>query len=1360
MRRRPRPFSRRFVLEVLEAREVLNFTPLSAVPVGTSPTSLALGDFNRDGKIDMAVANLDDNDVSIKLGDGAGGFSGSTPVAVGNGPITVATGDFNCDGILDLAVANANDNTVSVRLGDGSGGFSGSTNVSVGVTPVYVALGDFNGDGKLDLATANTGAGTVSIRLGDGAGGFSGSTEVSVGAGPRCVAVGDFNRDGILDLAAANAFSSTVSVRLGDGLGGFSGSTDVSVGSFPFSVTLADFNRDGILDFATANASANTVSVRLGDGLGGFSGSTDVSVGSGPRSVVAADFDGDGILDLAASDFGGAAVSVRMGNGLGGFSGSTEVSVGNSPFFLTAGDVTGDGKADLLVANEANSTVSVLRNDYTWTPPSSYTSGPVTVGTTPYAAAIGDFNRDGIPDIAIANYSDSTVSIRLGVGDGTYTNASDVSVDTFPYAIAVADFNRDGKLDIATASSYVGGTVSIRLGDGTGGFTGTTNAPIANTAVGIAVGDFNNDGIPDIVAANGGSANASVLLGVGDGTFGAATNVAVGSQPNSVSVGDFNGDGNLDFAVPLNGGTVSIRLGDGTGGFTNAADVNAGSQATSVGVGDFNRDGILDLAISNYGPDTVSIRLGVGDGTFTGTTDVSVGTDPISIAVGDFNRDGILDFATANYNFSGGSLSLRMGVGDGTFTGTTNLSSGPGPVHIAVADLNRDGVLDIVSPNSTTTTLNVLLGAAATQVNVTGATAYYSASGQSVTLTATAVGQTTGSISFVVKQGSTFFGAATPGSVDSNGVATVSYDLPAGTPAGSYTIEATYLGSPAGLGTGSLTISNATTSTSLATNGPTTYGDDMVLTATVAVTNGGFDLAGQTVNFYEGATLLGSGTVALVGAAYRASYTVTGGLPAGAHTQVNASLAAVTNLDASGSGNVSHTVNTRTLFVTADNQTMVYGGTMPGLSYTVSGLANGEIAPAVLIGNVTTAATASSNAGDYPITQGTLTLISLNYTLSFTPGTFSITKAPLTITADSFTRYFGKPNPTLTGTITGLVNGDTSSAISGLAYSTPATISSLPATYAITPSGTTANYNITFVPGTLQVLVRPVVAVGASAGSLPLVSYYDADGVQHTFPAYINKYTAGVYVATGDLNGDGVSDIVTSSGNVEPEIKVFSGKDLRLLAHFHAGASAFVACADVLRLGAPQIIVGSRYGAGSLVQLIDMRSGTPRLARAIRAFGPGYSWGVTVAGDDGVLVAGTILGNAVRVFSGANLQTVRDLAPWETGYTGGVTVAASGGLLAVGKRIGAGDVNVYDLTSLTYEATVHTQSTTPATSVPAGQRGGVRVAWTQQADASWTLVTGSGPGWPAQTQLYAAASWTLIDHHTEMGGTLNGLWVG
>ena len=240
----------------------------------SSPVSVTTGDFNGDGKLDFAAANSSSRSVSIRLGDGLGGFSGTTNVAVGSSPLSVTTGDFNGDGKLDFAAANSSSNTVSIRLGDGLGGFSGTTNVSVGRNPNSVTTGDFNGDGKLDFAATNWDSGTVSIRLGDGLGGFSGTTEIAVGSIPQFVTTGDFNGDGKLDFAAA---SNGISIRLGDGAGNFSVATDVAVGSFPYSVTTGDFNGDGKLDFAAAS---NGISIRLGDGAGNFSVATDVAVGS------------------------------------------------------------------------------------------------------------------------------------------------------------------------------------------------------------------------------------------------------------------------------------------------------------------------------------------------------------------------------------------------------------------------------------------------------------------------------------------------------------------------------------------------------------------------------------------------------------------------------------------------------------------------------------------------------------------------------------------------------------------------------------------------------------------------------------------------------------------------------------------------------------------------------------------------------------------------------------------------------------------------------------------------------------------------------------------------------------------------
>ena len=353
--------------------------------VGSVPASVAIGDFNGDGKQDLAIANANSNTVSIRLWDGVGGFSGSTEVSVGSGPISVAIGDFNGDGKQDLAVANQNSNTVSIRLGDGMGGFSGSTEVSVRSHPLSVAIGDFNGDGKQDLAVANENFQTVSIRLGDGMGGFSGSTEVLVDSAPYSVAIGDFNGDGKQDLAIAHGspYFGTVSIRLGDGLGGFSGSTEVLVDSAPYSVAIGDFNGDGKQDLAVANVGSGTVSIRLGDGLGGFSGSTEVSVGSGPQSVAIGDFNGDGKQDLATANAYSDTVSIRLGDGVGGFSGSTEVSVGSVPNSVAIGDFNGDGKQDLATANAGSNTVSILLGVCLDTYTVTYDGNGNTGGTAP-----------------------------------------------------------------------------------------------------------------------------------------------------------------------------------------------------------------------------------------------------------------------------------------------------------------------------------------------------------------------------------------------------------------------------------------------------------------------------------------------------------------------------------------------------------------------------------------------------------------------------------------------------------------------------------------------------------------------------------------------------------------------------------------------------------------------------------------------------------------------------------------------------------------------------------------------------------------------------------------------------------------
>ncbi|OUJ71096.1 hypothetical protein BXP70_22530 [Hymenobacter crusticola] len=336
--------------------------------VGSTPSSIATGDVDGDGDLDLLAANLDGNTASVRLNNGSGAFSGSQEVSVGRGPVHVVLGDVDGDGDLDLATANSRDYTVSVRLNNGSGTFAGRANVSVGNTPHALVLGDVDGDGDLDLLAANytvdnnSYASTVSVRLNNGLGEFSGSQDVFVGTRPTGLILGDVDNDGDLDLLTANSNKSTASLRFNDGSGTFSGSTDVEVGSNPEAIALGDLDHDGDLDLLVANPALNLVSIHLNNGLGSFSGNQQVAVGANPHSLVLHDLDGDGDLDLATVSSSTNGASIRLNNGTGTFSGSQEVAIGTAPYGLAFGDVDGNGTLDLLAANSGTNTASVRLN--------------------------------------------------------------------------------------------------------------------------------------------------------------------------------------------------------------------------------------------------------------------------------------------------------------------------------------------------------------------------------------------------------------------------------------------------------------------------------------------------------------------------------------------------------------------------------------------------------------------------------------------------------------------------------------------------------------------------------------------------------------------------------------------------------------------------------------------------------------------------------------------------------------------------------------------------------------------------------------------------------------------------------------
>ena len=266
-------------------------------------------------------------------GDGAGGAGqGGTPLVpsfaaavnypVGAKPYSVTAGDWNGDGKADLAVANSGSvsvsGNVSILLGNGNGTFPVMIDYVVGMAPVAVTAGDWNGDGKPDLAVANNNSQNVSILLGigDGDGTFKTTDPVTVGVNPIALTAGDWNGDGKPDLAVANDGSNSVSIRLGNGGGTFKTTVDYLVGTNPFSVKARDWNGDKKLDLAVANSGSmnvgNKVSILVGKGDGTFQSQVDYGVGWGPRSVTAGHWNGDDKLDLAVANSGSMNVSILL----------------------------------------------------------------------------------------------------------------------------------------------------------------------------------------------------------------------------------------------------------------------------------------------------------------------------------------------------------------------------------------------------------------------------------------------------------------------------------------------------------------------------------------------------------------------------------------------------------------------------------------------------------------------------------------------------------------------------------------------------------------------------------------------------------------------------------------------------------------------------------------------------------------------------------------------------------------------------------------------------------------------------------------------------------------------------------------
>ena len=941
---------------------VLNYTPISYT-AGTSPYSVAIDDLNGDGKADIAVVNLTSNNVSILLGNGDGSFGTKTDFAVGTQPFFIAIGDFNGDGKADLAVANSISNNISILLGNGAGSFGAVTNIAVGSYPSSVAIGDFNGDGKADIAVTNRNDNNVSILLGNGAGSFGAATNFAVGNQPVSIAIGDFDGNGKADLATANQGSNNVSILLGNGSGSFGAKTNFVAGTYTISIAIGDFNSDGKADIATANGGSDNVSVLLGYGTGSFSAANNFSVGTTPYSVAIGDLNGDGKTDIISSNANSGNLSILLGDGTGSFAAANNWISSASGGAI--GDFNGDGKADWVTAS------SVAKVQL-------YTTPPATTSAT-YNAATGALVITGTGFAALASGYDIVVSklTLTGEGGATYTltsaNVEITSATQFTVTLNATDKTAVNQILNKNGVSSTSGT-TYNLAATEDWDTGTAAAAVIAdlTGNGITV----SNAVPTVSGVTSSTANGSYKAGA-----------VISIQVNFTEAVTVTGPPQLTLETGATDEVINYASGSGTSTliFT-----------YTVQLGDISSD--LDYQ------STTALALNGGTVKDAASNNATL-TLPAVGAAGSLGANKEIAIVKSDQTIIFNALPTKT-YGNSDFAPVATASSG----------------LTVTYSSSNTNVATIV----SSQIHIIGAgtcTIYADQAGDANYLAAPQGSQTltvsTATLTATADNQSKVYGAASPtltfqysGWV--NGVETIDTS-----PSISTTVDGT---SNVGTYDNSITLTGGTDNnytfnlvagkfdvtkavlTATADNQTKVYGAS---NPTLTLVYSGWVNGVETIDTPPSISTTVDGT-SNVGT-YDNSITLTGG------TDNNYTFSLV-----AGKFDVTKAV----LTVTADAQTKVYGEANDALTIQYSGWQNGNG-----IADLTTAPTAGTTVtvtSPVAVYAGAITLaggMDENYSFSYVPADYEVTKAVLTITADAQTKVYGEANPALTFRYSGWVNG-------------------------------------------------------------------------------------------------------------------------------------------------------------------------------------------------------------------------------------------------------------------------------------------------------------------------------------------------
>lgn len=713
--------------------------------VSGAATETVTADVNHDGLLDIAVlaTNPATSNVAILMGHGDGTFSAPTIVPFGSVVRGLKVADLNGDQYPDLVAAQSVvPGAVLIAYNHGDGTFATPVSVTSGVANAWgVVVADVTGDHRPDIVVtsqcdpiSNCSHSVVEVLVAIGGGAFQPPVKTLVPATLMDAIAVSLNGDGLSDIViGSHCLSSscpggTLTLMRSRGDGQFDVQVDGSLPANPDRLAAGDLNGDGRLDLLAADQSSTSTLTFLGTPGGDFVPSTSSPILSAPTRVLLGDYDADGDLDAGVSTAVG--FQVLNNDGTGQFSSDI-----NSPaigpwmsIVPSQGDFDGDGRLDLVGATPVD-----RGGVYFFQGGGDGSFGPRT--RIPFfgdarGALIADLDGDGHMDVALGGPSYSGgLSVLLGDGTGSLAFKNTAALGGIPTTIIASDLDGDGHVDLLTANqtpSAFGGSSgpAVLSGNGLGDFfnapfTSPTFRYAGTSNTDVALQDIDADGRPDIVAlfANGQASNGDIEIarGLGDGTFGnpppALPVTVADGEPNSFAFADLDGDGHQDLVVAdflLTGGfstrSLFVFLGDAAGGLHRQPSFDQGNLPFGVLLSDFDGDGRTDLAVAHLVGNQVDIAnqlavfSGRGDGTFSPPATYNIGGQPRRPVAADVNADGVIDIVVPNQGT--GDLSVLIGNGDGTFQPEQRYGVGYFPWAIAAGDLDEDGRVDLVAATS------------------------------------------------------------------------------------------------------------------------------------------------------------------------------------------------------------------------------------------------------------------------------------------------------------------------------------------------------------------------------------------------------------------------------------------------------------------------------------------------------------------------------------------------------------------------------------------------------------------------------------------------------------------------------------